>query len=188
LAFKRDLDPAVKSLRGAKALIFISETASSRLMRRMWGIGISRPDAARLMATKDNCALLDIVLDEEREAASPSDRLARLERAKSYAPPEGWRLLVSDVAFRTSNRQSITPRCRTEILSDDAHGAALSYGQALLMNEVGPDGRLAGPVVFAADLVEHNEVLRARFGDRPWYRLEMRSGPGGESAQLVLYE
>jgi len=188
LAFKRDLEPIVRSLSGAKALIFVSETASSRLMRRMWGLGISRPDAARLLATKDNCSLLDSVLDEEQRTASPNDRLAHLERAKSYAPPEGWRLLVSDVAFRTSNRQSITPRCRTEILSDDARGAALSYGPALLLNEIGGDGHIAGPVVFVADLVEHNEMLRTRFGDRPWYRLEMRVEGTDESPRLVPYQ
>jgi hypothetical protein len=188
LAFKRDFDPVVSSLQGAKALIFVSETASSRLTRRMWGLGISRPDAARLAATKDNCSLFDVVLDEEQQAASPGDRLAHLERAKSYAPPEGWKLLVSDIAFRTSNRESITPRCRAEIMSDDSRGAALSYGPALLLNKIGPDGRIAGPIVFVADLVEHNEVLRARFGDRPWYRLEIRVGTGDESPRLVPYQ
>lgn len=188
LAFKRDLDPIVRSLGGAKALVFVGETASSRLMRRIWGLGISRPDAARLLATKDNCSLLDIVLDEESRAASPGDRLAHLERASSYAPPEGWRLMVSDVAFRTSNRQSITPRCRTEILSDDARGSALSYGPALLLNEIDRDGHVGGPVVFVADLVEHNEVLRARFADRPWYRLEMHVEGTDELPRLVPYQ
>jgi hypothetical protein len=188
LAFKRDLNSAVGSLHGAKALVFVSETASSRLMRRMWAMGISRPDAARLAATKDNCALLDLVLNEEQVAASPRQRLAHFERAQSYAPPAGWRLLVADVAFRTSNRESITPRCRAEILSDDARAAALSYGTALLLNTIGPDGRIAGPIVFVSDLAEHNEVLRARFADRPWYRLEVAPGAGAESPRLVPYQ
>jgi hypothetical protein len=188
LAFKRDLDSVVDSLGGRKALVFISETSSSRLMRRMWGLGISRPDAARLAATKDHCALLDIVLDEEPVAASPRERLARLDAAKSYAPPEGWRLMVADIGFRTSNRESITPRCRAEILSDNSRGAALSYGPALLMNEIGRDGRIAGPIVFVADLGEHNDVLRARFGDRSWYRLEAQSETGDELPRLVPYQ
>ena len=51
--------------------------------------------------------------------------------------------------------------------------AAISYGPALLMNEIGADGRIAGPIIFVADLGDHNEVLRARFADRPWYRLEV---------------
>jgi hypothetical protein len=180
----------LESLQGAKALVFVTETASSRLMRRMWGLGISRPDAARLVATKDNCALLDLVLDEEQqEAASPRDRLARLEGAKSYAPPEGWTLRVADAAFRTSDRESITHRAAArKILSDDARGGALAYGPALLLNRIGPDGRIAGPVVVVADLAEHNEVLRARFGDRPWYRLEIRGNSQDASPQLVPYQ
>ena len=188
LSFKHDLDPVVKSLAGSKALIFVNETASSRLIRRMWGLGISRPDAARLLATKDNCSLLDSVLDEQQQVASPSGRLAHLERADRYAPPEGWRLQVSDVAFRTSNRETITPRCRAEILSDDARRAALSYGPALLLNEIDRDGHIGGPIVFVADLAEHNEVLRARFGDRPWYRLELDSDAADESPRLVPYQ
>lgn len=184
-AFKLDLGPALEPLAGAKALVFVSETASSRLMRRMWGLGISRPDAGRLAATKDNCALLDAVAAEEQQAGSARDRLSRLERTKSYAPPEGWKLLVTDLAFRTSDRESITPRCRTELQHDGGLQSAISYGQALLLNEIGADGRIAGPVVVVADLAEHNEVLRTRFADRPWYRLGV---PAGEPLpRLVPY-
>ena len=188
LAFKVDLEPALESLDGGKALVFITETASSRLMRRIWGLGISRPAAARLVATKDNCALLDAVADEEQRAASASERLARLERAKSYAPPPGWRLMVSDMAFRTSNPESITERCRAELMLDGRREQAISYGQGLLRNEIGRDGRITGSVVFAADLAEHNEVLRARFGDRTWYRLEVPRGAMDKTPQLVAYK
>ena len=188
LGFKLDFDAAVQPVRGTKALIFIGETASLRLMRRMWGLGISRPDAARLAATKDHCALLDAVMDEEQQSRSVRERLASLERAKGYAPPPGWRLLVADVAFRTSDRQSITPRCRTELLSDMARETAISYGPALLLNDIGPDGRIAGPLVFVADLGSHNELLRARFGDRPWYRLDVPRGSADNVPRLVPYK
>ena len=187
-AFKVDLEPAKRSIESGKALVFVYEPASGRLMRRLWGLGISRPDAARLMATKDNCALLDGVLDEAQRLDLPSVRLARLERTKSYAPPPGWRLMVNDVAFRTSDRESITPRCREELLSDMNRPGAVAYGQTLLENTIGPDGRIGGPIVFVADLAEHNEVLRARFGDRPWYRLDLVGGRVGEPPQLVPYK
>lgn len=188
LAFKVDLDPVVRALKGAKALIFVSEPASARLMRRMWGMGISRPDAARLIATKDNCSLLEVVLDEARRLGSPGDRLSRLERSKSYAPPPGWKLLVDDVAFRTSDRESITPRCRAELLTDRSIRAAISYGPALLLNEIGNDGHIAGPVIFVADLAEHNDVLRGRFADRPWYRLELPAEIEDRSPRLIPYK
>lgn len=178
LAMKQNLDPAIESLIGTKALIFVSETASGRLMRRLWSLGVSRPDAIRLITNKDHCSLLDAAIEEERSGGSPSDHLARLERTKTYTPPDGVVLVAPDPAFRVSDEQSITPACQLEASADAAYGEALSYGPALLRNVIGPDGRIAGPIVLVADIGEHNEVLRARFGDRPWYRL--RLDPGGE--------
>jgi hypothetical protein len=187
-AFKMDLDPVVRSLDGSPALIFVSETASTRLMRRLWGLGISRPDAARLMADKDHCALLEAAVEAARRDGSPDERLLRLAQVKSYAPPPGVRLQAPDAAFRISDVQSLTPRCRDAAMQDAARGQSISYGLTLLRNEIGPDGRITGPIVFVADLAEHNEVLRARFSDRRWYRLEPPSAPGSRVPRLVPYE
>ena len=186
-AFKVDFDPILTSLEGTKALIFVGEPASGRLMRRLWGLGISRPDAARLVATKDHCALLDAAVSEARYAGTPVDRLSRLERAKAYRPPEGFRLLMPDPSYRVSNRESVTPSCRADLTAFGPQRGAISYGQALLLNEIGADGRIAGPIVFVTDLGEHNEVLRGRFGDRPWYRIERTVGTSDSSLTLVPY-
>jgi hypothetical protein len=185
-ALKVDLESAARSLRGEKALIFIGEPISNRLQRRLWGLGISRPDVARLVATKDNCALLDIALDEAKRADSVQ-RLSRFEVAKVYAPPSGRRFRVADGAFRINDEASVTPRCRTELQSDIELRRAVLYGPALLLNDIGPDGHVAGPIVFVADLAEHNEVLRARFGDRPWYRLRFVGATSDAPFELVPY-
>ena len=70
---------------------------------------------------------------------------------------------------------------------DASRRESISYGQALLLNEIGADGRIAGPIVFVADLSEHNEVLRARFADRAWYRLEVPNGTADRAPRLVPY-
>jgi len=184
-AFKVDLEPVVAALEGTKALVFVSEPASFRLMRRLWGLGISRPDAARLLTSKDNCALLDAAVDEAQHARPVTDRLARLERTQSYSPPEGMRLLMPDAAFRVSNRSSVTPLCRAELTADAR--PSISYGQALLLNQIGSDGRITGPIVLVADLREHNERLRRRFGDRTWYRLVLSGGSENRAAELLPY-
>jgi hypothetical protein len=57
----------------------------------------------------------------------------------------------------------------------------------LLRNEIGSDGRITGPVVFVADIAERNEVLRSRFADRPWYRLELSDGAADRVPRLVPY-
>jgi hypothetical protein len=81
-ALKVDVDPVVGSLSGSKALIFVTEPASLRLARRLWGLGISRPDAIRLVSQKDNCALLDAAVEEAKQQGTPSERLARLDKVK----------------------------------------------------------------------------------------------------------
>lgn len=187
LALKVNFDTVISSVANTKALIFVGETSSARLMRRLWGIGISRPDAARLIATKDNCALLEGVAAEERRLDSTPERLSRLQGIRDYLPPSGFRLLVADPTFRVSNRESITPSCAAEIGRDADAQDAISYGPALLENEIGPDGRIAGPAIFVADLGEHNEVLRTRFSDRTWYRLGFPKGSLDRVPQLTPY-
>ena len=187
-AFKMDLDPVVKSLDGSKALVFVAETASTRLARRLWGLGITRPDAARLMLDKDNCALLDAARDEAKRDDSPANRLVRLERVENYAPLAARAPQVPDATFRISNDSSMTPFCRADVMLDAERGQSISYGLALLQNEIGPDGQIAGPIVFVADLGERNELLRGRFGDRRWYRLAPPDGAAARVPRLIPYE
>ena len=115
------------------------------------------------------------------------ERLAVLERTKRYSPPEGLRLVAPDPRFRVSDEQSVTPTCEAEAVMDGTSNGSISYGQALLRNEIGRDGHIAGSIVFVADIAEHNEVLRARFGDRPWYRLRLPEAGGERVPRLVPY-
>ena len=185
-SLKLDFDPVVASLQGSKALIFITEPASLRLARRLWGLGISRPDAIRLGAQKDNCALLDAAVEEAKTTTgTPSERLARLDKTKVYTP---GRVAAPDPSFKISDMKSVTQKCWEEGVIDNTAGDAVSYGPTLLRNQIGPDGRIAGPIVFVSDMVEHNEVLRARFGDRPWYRLRLPSGTVDRVPRLIPYQ
>jgi hypothetical protein len=188
-ALKLDIDPVVQSLEGGKALIFVTEPASLRLARRLWGLGISRPDAIRLVSRKDNCALLDAVIEEAKQPGSPSERVARLENTKNYVPSRSKVFIAApDPAFKISDMKSVTAKCWDEGMIDNTAGDAISYGPTLLRNEIGPDGRVAGPIVFVSDMIEHNEVLRSRFGDRPWYRLRLPSGTVDRVPRLIPYQ
>jgi hypothetical protein len=74
---------------------------------------------------------------------------------------------------RLASRSSLTPECQAELDGDKTFGGA-PFGPALPLEEIGADGRIGGDVVYAADLGARNEALRARFGDRRWYRLSLR--------------
>ena len=186
-AFKLELEPLVGSLDGTKALVFVSETATARVMRRLWGLGLSRPDAARLIAAKDNCALLQAAADEAQRPGSPAEHFARLKQTVDYSLSAAYVLRTHDPTFRASDRQSYTSLCQAD-LKLDTSGEAISYGQALLLNEIGSDGRISGSVIFAADIGEHNEVLRRRFADRTWYRLQKPAGSTDRVPRLVPYK
>ena len=143
------------------------------------------PDLAREYA--DACSLLEIALEEAQRVRPVGERLSRFESARNYAPPPGRRVRAGDPAFRTSDAGPVESQCRKELQSDIDRRRAVSYGPALLQNEIGADGRIAGPVVFVADLAEHNEALRVRFGDRPWYRLTFVNSTPDAPFELVPY-
>jgi hypothetical protein len=58
--------------------------------------------------------------------------------------------------------------CVADLLSD-GEGVA-TYAPFFPANTIGPDGQVGGNVVYVLDLGARNEALRARFGDRTWYR------------------
>jgi hypothetical protein len=186
---KLDAPEEVRTGALRNALIFVQEGAATRLGHRLWGLGVSRPDAARLLADADHCTLLDAVRAEEQRAPADSvGRLARIERSlrpfrRTSATPR-----VSDPNFHVVDSSSMPAACIAEVAHDFRLLNTVAYGPMLLLNRFDEAGHIAGPVVYVLDLTERNEMLRTRFGDRTWYRYEAaRSGPG-ISPVLVPYD
>ena len=154
-----------------RALVFLREPFTTRLLHRMWGVGVSRSDAAQLLARSDHCSLLTAIRAAEADtAASRAERVASI--ARNAAPYNGGpaSLRLTDPSVRISSMAALTPECQSELVEDAQLGGA-ALGPALPLEPIGADGRIDGNVIFVADLGERNEVLRARFGDRTWYRL-----------------
>lgn len=169
------LDPPREARSGAigSALIFVQEGAATRLLHRLWGLGVSRPDAARLLADADACSLLEAVRAEERR--DPADTLGRVERIRSSVRPfrpSDASPRLADPNFRVSDSTTVTKACAAEAAHDLRIHNTVAYGPMLLHNRFDDAGRISGPVVYVLDLGERNEVLRTRFGDRRWYRYE----------------
>jgi 4-amino-4-deoxy-L-arabinose transferase-like glycosyltransferase len=140
------------------ALVFVNEDSRTRTLHRLWSLGIGRGDAARLMDSAPVCAVR-LAIDAE-QSRSPAQAAGRLER-------------LVNAATTLDTLAPVPAACRDD-QRRDAEGW-LTYLPFFAANEVGPDGRLGGDVVYALDLGEHNEVLRSRFGDRAWYRIGARS-------------
>lgn len=153
-----DPDSIARSEGLANALVFINEGRTARNLHDLWQLGLTRGNAARLMVSASACAVR-VSIDAER-AVKPSQTRGRQDR-----------LIRRALAF-DAEPPSMPAVCAEDILRDN--GGTASYGPFFPANDIQPDGRLGGNVVYALDLGDHNEVLRARFGDRAWYRF----GPG----------
>ena len=185
------IDPPVEARRGElrNALVFVQEGASSRLVHRLWGLGISRPDAARLLASADACSLVDAVASEERQPArAATERLARIEQAVRPFVRSPTTPRLPDPGFRVSDSTAIRGACAHEVAHDYRIRNTVAFGPMLLRNRIDADGRVSGDVVYALDLGERNQALRGRFGDRTWYRYEVPRGQAGSDPVLVPYE
>jgi 4-amino-4-deoxy-L-arabinose transferase-like glycosyltransferase len=185
------LDPPREVASGAvqNALIFVQEGAATRLLHRLWGIGVSRPDAARLLATADACSLLEALRAEERRA--PDDtagRLARIEQSIKPFRESKANVRAPDPNFHVTDSASVTRACNAEVALDSRLRNSIAYGPMLLQNRFDESGRIAGPVVYVMNLGDHNEVLRRRFADRHWYRYEIPRSRPDSAPVLVPYD
>jgi hypothetical protein len=151
------------------ALVFVSEGFEQRSLRRLWGLGISHADAMRLMVSVPPCAMRRAIAEAASAPAVASARVAwMLERAAS---------------FRADEREM---RACASDLVNGGDGVA-SYAPFFPANSIGIDGRLDGEIVYALDLGEHDEALRARFGDRTWYRFGPHESAGDRVPRLTAY-
>ena len=186
---KEDIAAQTRAAHLGRALVFVHEGWGARLMARMWALGVSRADAEHLLATSDACALELATEAEERHPAADTVGLAaRLAAATPNAARPGLRLrgdVTPDITLRFASGAALPAPCVAEAQADSV-GMSL-YPPFLTLNRVGHDGRVEGDVVFVRDLGARNEELRARFGDRTWYRYRPRLSAADTSAAFVRY-
>jgi hypothetical protein len=179
--FKVDIAAASSAANAHHALVFVHEPFSGRLMRRLWGLGFTRSQAAQVFAQGDACSVLEAVrMGEADSAMTPTDIASRIA---TYAPGAAP-IRALDPTIRISSEQSLTPACKEALALDAAYGG-MPFGPALLLEPIGSDGHLNGDVIYAVDLGDRNEALRARFGDRTWYRAWSQEGPDGSARAVV---
>lgn len=183
---KIDIPAAVRSAGVHNAVVFLREPFGARLARRMWGTGVLRSDAAQLLATRDACSLLSAVQAAEAgNHATPAATSAWIARTAMLFVSGKDAVQTTDATIHVSSPTSITPGCQTE-LDIDRLPAGAPFGPALPFEPIGPGGRLDGDVIYAADLGEHNEVLRPRFGNRTWYRVALVRTADGAITSAVI--
>ena len=186
---KADIAAQARDAHLGRALVFVHEGWGARLMARMWAIGVSRADAEHLLATSDACALeLATEAEEKHRPADTVGLAARLAAATPNAKRRELHLrgdVTPDITLRFASAAALPSRCVDEAQADLV-GMSL-YPPFLTLNHVGPEGRVGGDVVYVRDLGSRNEELRARFGDRTWYRYRPRQSAADTSGPFVRY-
>ncbi|CAN5824797.1 hypothetical protein BH11GEM2_BH11GEM2_27100 [soil metagenome] len=167
-----DPDRLVTSAHLHHALVFINEGQAARNLHYLWGLGLSRGNAARLMVSASPCAIrLSLDAEAARRPVSERGRLDRLVRPA--------------LALDRDTIKATPPVC-VEDVQMDREGTA-SYAPFFPANTFDTDGHLDGNVVDALDYGNHDEALRARFGDRTWYRFGQGLAAGDTVATLRPY-
>jgi hypothetical protein len=164
-----DPDSLARSAGLRHALVFVNESFEARSLRRLWAFGIPRSDALRLVVSVNPCALRRAIMDEPDSVLSPDARLVRI----------GARAM----SFNGDDRE--LSACTSDLLNG-GDGVA-SYAPFFPANTIGANGRVAGDVVYALDMGDRDEVLRARFGDRSWYRFGPHDSAGDPVPRLTPY-
>ena len=167
---KTDIDAQAERADIHHALVLVNEGWRGRLQARLRVLGVSQFRAERVLNTVDACAL-QMALDAE-DVTADSTRAARAERAIAKAAAYGQarveRGRQADQVIALVPGSRPTPVCLEEFMRDTA--GTIAYPIFLARQRLGADGRIAGDIVYARDLGARDTLLRARFGDRAWYR------------------
>ena len=155
------------------ALVFVNEGREARNLHYLWTLGLGRGDAARVMVSASSCAVRLSIDDEEKlTTVRAAGRLARLVRGA--------------LAHDQSSSSAIPELCAADDRLDEKGSA--SYAPFFPANSIDANGRIGGDVVYVLELGAHDEVLRARFGDRRWYRFGQLRARGDSLPTLRPYE
>lgn len=184
---KTDVDAQVERAGLTHALVFVNEGWRGRLLARLRVLGASAFRAEQIVNTTDACALGAALDGANRVPALPASE--RLDLVVRRARGAGAARLVTgvqaDQAVAIIPGSAPSAACFAEYQRDSA--GVMPYPPFLPLHRLDREGRIAGRVVFARDLGARNELLRARFGDRVWYRYRPASSPTDTTNPFVPY-
>ena len=184
-SLKADIGGAVRDARLDHALVFLREPFSLRLGRRLWALGIPRGETPSMLATHDACQLLTAIRSAESDTVATLEQKTAMIRTVPVVV-NAMGTVPTDPAIHVASRATLTPECNAEIEGDSGR-SPVPFGAALVLEPIDGTGHIGGDVVYVADLGDHNEALRGRFGDRPWYRARLVPTTGAPRVVLERY-
>jgi hypothetical protein len=178
---KLDVEALVRRSGVSNALVFVNETWRARLLGRLRVLGLRPHEAGQVVDMWDACEL-QRALDEEDTTQAPGPAIERVLK-KAMAGGQAKPIPVAEISLSATARHDTT--CLNE-LKRNAKGT-MPFAMFLSRQRFDSEGRLGGPVVFAIDYGDRNQLLRARFGNRTWYRLTVEAKDSATTFAIVPY-
>jgi len=167
-------DRAAKRAGVHDAVVVVPDGWGSRLVTRMWGLGVSAPRSTRLYAAIDACTL-EQALDAAAGDSTGRARMrleATLDSLAAREQPGERADLTADPNLRLPPRGPLPEACARELARDER--GFLQFSPFLYLDRPSLDG----DVVWARDLGPWNGALFAHYAGRAFYRYAPRE-PGG---------
>lgn len=147
----------------SNAVVVIPDGWGSRLIARMWQLGVPVRRSTRLYGAVDACTLERELLRAATDPAARANLVHTLDSLGSAGMAGRRRGATSDPNLRLPETDSLPEACRRQI--DFDRRGFYSFAPYLHLNNASLDG----DIVYARDLVD-NDALRARYPGRRFYR------------------
>ncbi len=169
LSMRHDVAALTAAMDVRGATVLVRESWGAQLIARMWGIGVSRPDAERFYRSVDSCALDSLIAVVERDGggAPQLDRLVAPHRADSTLLVAQY--LSPDTTLRVLPGRPLRPACERRILEDRA--GTTVYAPLLVTRDTANR--------YVRDLHARDTLLGEGALGGPLWLLSQEPGPGG---------
>src|SRR5262249_55050866 len=121
---KVDFARAVKDANVHHAVVFLREPFTHRLARRLWGIGMTRSDAAQLIASSDACSIHTALRAAERDSIDAPNRARRVHESVVPLVRPIQQGAADGTQIHLASRATLTPECQAELDADQRWGGA----------------------------------------------------------------
>ena len=173
-----DRDAATQGIH--HAVVLIPDGWGSRLIARMWQLGIPVRASSRLYGAIDACTLEEALDAAARDSASRSRLGKVLDSLAARGEPGVRGVVTEDVNLRLRQSAPLSPACTAEIEVD--RRGYYSYAPYLWLNTAGLDG----DIVWARDLGPGNDALFRRYAGRRFYRYAPDAPRGGRPVFIAV--
>jgi hypothetical protein len=149
LSMRLDADAAAEAAGIREGMVLVRESWGAQLVARMWGLGVTRPDAERWYRSIDACELDGAIGEVERRGGGAPDLTTLLRPRLADSATLVAQYLSPDTTLRTRPGVTPTGRCARRLDEDRAGTSVLA--PRLLSRRSG--------VRFVRDLHERDRLL-----------------------------